>query len=239
MMNTYEQKQELESVIIEHIPLIKRIVSRINLKQTEYEREDLLHIGVLGLIEAYKRYDAKKGVPFEHFAKWRIKGSIIDELRKNGRLSRGKMDRINEYYRVQNELQQKLQREPAAEEICRAMSVTREELYEIQDNIHYLSQYSLEDVLFAGQEGEYKLMDIIEDKETPAPDERVLEKERKEILAQAVEKLTEREQLVLSLYYEEELTLREIAEVLGVTLSRVSQIHGQILGKLRRLMENA
>lgn len=239
MNAVYEQKRELESIVIQYLPLIKKIVSRINLRQTQYEKEDMIHIGVLGLIDAFKRYDSEKGVPFQNYAKWRIRGSILDELRKNGKVSRGKMEKINAYYQARHELQQLLLREPTVEEVCEAMSISRQELFDIEDNIHYLSQYSLDEVLFTGQEGEFSLIDVIEDKTAQAPDVRILEKERKKSLTEAVERLTEREQLVLNLYYQEELTLKEIAEILGVTLSRVSQIHGKILIKLRELLNHS
>lgn len=238
MSTVYEKKQDLGPIVAQYLPLIQKIVSRINLKHTHYDKEDLIHIGVLGLIEAYKRYDNEKGIPFQHYAKWRIRGSILDELRKNGKVSRGKMAKINSYYQARNDLQQLLQREPEAEEICERMSITLQELYDIEDSIHYLSQYSLEEVLFAGQEGEFSLIDVLEDRKAQAPDEKLLEEERKKCLVEAVKKLTQREQLVLNLYYHEELTLKEIAGILGITLSRVSQIHGKILARLRELLQN-
>ncbi len=234
----YEQKQELEDIIIQHLPMIKRIVDQTNLKHTEYDKEDMIQIGVLGLIEAFKRFDSEKGVPFQHYAKWRVKGSIIDELRKNGRVSRDKMNKIKLYYQASTDLQQQLLREPTQDEVCSALSISRQELYEIEESIHQLSLYSLEDVLFAGQDGEFELKDVIEDKDAQLPDEKILEEESKERLAKAIERLTEREQLVLSLYYKEELTLKEIAGILGVTLSRVSQIHGKILTRLRGLLKD-
>ena len=232
MMNTYEQKQELESVIIEHIPLIKRIVSRINLKQTEYEREDLLHIGVLGLIEAYKRYDAKKGVPFEHFAKWRIKGSIIDELRKNGRLSRGKMDRINEYYRVQNELQQKLQREPGQRNLLGYVSYPKSCM---KFRIIFIIFPSILWRMFVCRTGRSIAHGYYRDKETHRM--RVLEKERKEILAQQ-EKLTEREHginLIINSFQQDRSSLGDPAQ--GFTDSRtnpgkIEEANGKRIGRM-------
>lgn len=239
MTTAYKKQFDLNSLVVQYLPLIHRIVSQINLKHTHYDREDLIQIGVMGLIEAYKRYDSEKGVPFQHYAKWRIRGAILDELRKSGKVSRGKMDRINAYYKARSRLQQKLQREPEPEEICSYMSISLKELYEIEDNIHYLSQYSLEEVLFSGQDGEFTLLDVMEDKETRAPEEIVLDEERKKILADAIKKLSSREQLILNLYYYEELTLKEIAEILGVSLPRVSQIHGKILVKLREFMQNA
>lgn len=238
MNAVYDNKQDLSATVTQYLPLIQKIARQINLKHTHYDIEDLIHIGVLGLIEAYKRFDSEKGVPFQHFAKWRIRGSILDELRKNGKVSRGKMEKINAYYQARKELQQILQREPENQEICQQMSISLQELFEIEDNIHYLSQYSLEEVLFAGQDGEFSLMDVMEDRNVQAPDEKILEEERKNSLIEAVKQLSEREQLILNLYYHEELTLKEIAEILGVTLSRVSQIHGKVLVKLRDILKH-
>lgn len=233
MNAAYEHKLELEEVIVRYLPLIKKIVDQVNLTHTQYEKEDMIHIGVLGLIDAFQRYDSGKGIPFQHYAKWRIRGSIIDEMRKSGKVSRDKMKKIKQFYQAQNDLRQQLMREPSDEEICRVLSIARQELYDIEENIHYLSQYSLEEVLFSGDEGEFERMDVLEDKRIQTPEEELLEKERKERLAEAVEKLPERERLILDLYYKEELTLKEIAGVLGVSLSRVSQIHGKTLLKLR------
>jgi RNA polymerase sigma factor for flagellar operon FliA len=233
MNAAYEHKLELEEVIVRYLPLIKKIVDQVNLTHTQYEKEDMIHIGVLGLIDAFQRYDSGKGIPFQHYAKWRIRGSIIDEMRKSGKVSRDKMKKIKQFYQAQNDLRQQLMREPSDEEICRVLSIARQELYDIEENIHYLSQYSLEEVLFSGDEGEFERIDVLEDKRIQTPEEELLEKERKERLAEAVEKLPERERLILALYYKEELTLKEIAGVLGVSLSRVSQIHGKTLLKLR------
>ena len=233
----YEQQPDLEKTIQKYLPLISKIVDQISLSHRQYEKEDMIHTGVLGLIDAFQRFDSQKGIPFQHYAKWRIKGTIIDEMRKNGRVSRDKMKKIKQYYQTQNDLRQQLMREPTDEEICGALSISRQELYEIEDNIHYLSQYSLEDILFSGEGGEYERIEILEDQNTQTPEERLLEKERKEKLVEAMGQLTEREQLILNLYYKEEMTLKEIAEVLGVSLSRVSQIHGKILLKLRSCLK--
>ena len=200
MNAAYEHKLELEEVIVRYLPLIKKIVDQVNLTHTQYEKEDMIHIGVLGLIDAFQRYDSGKGIPFQHYAKWRIRGSIIDEMRKSGKVSRDKMKKIKQFYQAQNDLRQQLMREPSDEEICRVLSIARQELYDIEENIHYLSQYSLEEVLFSGDEGEFERMDVLEDKRIQTPEEELLEKERKERLAEAVEKRPERERLILDLY---------------------------------------
>lgn len=238
MSAIYDLKFPYEEMITKYLPLVIKIVDQMNVKGDQiYDRDDLISIGVFGLIEAIKRYDSKKKVPFPYYAKWRIKGAIIDELRKNGKVSRDKIKKLNQINQARNELQQKLLREPTDKEVCDYLSIPCEELYEIEDQIHYLSQYSLEEVLFFGEEREFQLKDVIENIHIETPEESILQKERKEGLVQAIERLNEREQLILNLYYKEELTLKEIGEILNVSLSRVSQIHGKILLKLRELLK--
>lgn len=233
----YDTKCSSEEMIVEHLPLVKQIVDQMNVKNKhEFDRDDLVSIGVLGLIDAINRYDHEKKIPFSYYAKWRIRGTIIDELRKNGRVSRDRIKRLRLLNEARNELQQKLLREPSNKEICEHLLITPKELYEIEDVIHYLSQYSLDEVLFAGEEREFQLIDIIEDKKIKSPEDEFIQREKEERLVEAIEKLNIREQIILNLYYNEELTLKEIGEILNISLSRVSQIHGRILLKLRKLL---
>lgn len=238
-MNTaFEYKPMFEDMVIQYLPLVRKIVDQMNTQNNYgYDRDDLISIGVLGLIDAIRRFDRDKGIPFRHYAKWRIKGTIIDELRRNGKVSRDKIKKLKRVNQARNELQQKLLREPLDREICEHLSISNQEFYEIQDNIHYLSQYSLEEILFVGEEREFQLKDVIEDQKVQTPEEDIVGKERIERLTKSIERLKEREQLILNLYYKEELTLKEIGEILNISLSRVSQIHGKILIKLRNLLE--
>lgn len=239
MLNVqYSTNTSSEEMIVQYLPLVRKIADQIGVKNKhEFDRDDLISIGVLGLMDAINRFDSTKNIPFIHYAKWRIRGTIIDELRKNGKVSRDRMKKLKSVNEARNDLQQKLLREPKEEEICEYLKITPQELYEREDTIHYLSQYSLEDVFFSGEEREFNLIDIIEDTNTRTPEERILDRERKESLASAIEKLPQRDQIVLNLYYKEELTLKEIGEILKISLSRVSQIHGKILLKLRDLLK--
>lgn len=235
----YDAKSSSEEMITEYLPLVKQIVDQMNVKNKhEFDRDDLISIGVLGLIDAINRYDYEKNTPFSYYAKWRIRGTIIDELRKNGKVSRDRIKKLKILNQARNELQQKLLREPSNKEICEYLLITPQELYEIEDAIHYLSQYSLEEVLFVGDEREFQLIDVIEDTKIQSPEEEFLKGEKEERLVNAIEKLNKREQTILNLYYKEELTLKEIGEILNISLSRVSQIHGRILLKLRKLLKS-
>lgn len=238
MSSIYDFKSSYEEMIVKYLPLVVKIVDQMNIKSSSiYDREDLISVGIFGLIEAVKRYDSQKKIPFPHYAKWRIKGAIIDELRKNGRVSRDKMKKLNQVNQARNELQQKLLREPEDQELSKYLSISLEELHQIEDQIHYLSQYSLEEILFYGEEREFQLKDVIEDATIQTPEENIMQKEIKKRLLEAIECLNEREQLILSLYYKEEFTLKEIGEILNISLSRVSQIHGKILLKLRGILK--
>jgi RNA polymerase sigma factor for flagellar operon FliA len=227
----------MEDEIIKYLPLVERVVNRIGIKSQEYEKGDLFNIGVIGLMDALHKFDASKKVPFESYAAIRIRGAIIDEVRKNAKLSRYKMARVNAYYQVKQRLEQELKREVTDNEICKELEIDSKQLGEIFDSIHYLASMSLEDTLFNQEDEGIELKDTIKDTSIVSAEEQMLEVEHKQALQVGIQKLTEREQLLLSLYYKEELTLREIAEVLDVSIARVSQIHGKTISKLKQIIQ--
>lgn len=227
----------MEDEIIKYLPLVERVVNRIGIKSQEYEKGDLFNIGVIGLMDALHKFDASKKVPFESYAAIRIRGAIIDEVRKNAKLSRYKMARVNAYYQVKQKLEQELKREVTDNEICKELEIDSKQLGEIFDSIHYLASMSLEDTLFNQEDEGIELKDTIKDTSIVSAEEQMLEVEHKQALQVGIQKLTEREQLLLSLYYKEELTLREIAEVLDVSIARVSQIHGKTISKLKQIIQ--
>ncbi len=227
----------MEDEIIKYLPLVERVVNRIGIKSQEYEKGDLFNIGVIGLMDALHKFDASKKVPFESYAAIRIRGAIIDEVRKHAKLSRYKMARVNAYYQVKQRLEQELKREVTDNEICKELEIDSKQLGEIFDSIHYLASMSLEDTLFNQEDEGIELKDTIKDTSIVSAEEQMLEVEHKQALQVGIQKLTEREQLLLNLYYKEELTLREIAEVLDVSIARVSQIHGKTISKLKQIIQ--
>lgn len=226
-----------EELIIKYLPLVERIAGRIGTRDREYEREDLINIGVIGLMDAIKRYDKNRKVPFEAYASLRIRGTIMDELRRNGKVSRDRIDKLNQYYSAKEDLENKLSRTPEESEIRDELGISEKELAKLHETLHYLSSTSLDTIIFAEKDSHIRLIDVIEDTETETPEEHFMRNERKRILAEAIEKLDYREKLILDLYYVEELTLREIAHILDISIPRVSQIHGRVLIKLREIME--
>ena len=232
----YKETDQNE-LIIEYLPLVKRIVGRINSKNNQYEDDDLINIGVIGLIDALSKYDPKKKVPFEAYASFRIRGTIIDELRKSGPVSRNKIDKLNEYYRAKEELENKLMRTPTEGEICSLLDIDEEDLSKLHETVHYLSSVSLETILFSNDGEGPVFLDILEDDNIKTPEEEFLKAEDKKSLVESIDKLDEREKTILNLYYVEDLTLKEIAYILDISIPRVSQIHGKILLKLKKHME--
>lgn len=235
MLLMYELSFEEE--ILKYLPVVDRVVNRITIKNTDYEKEDLFNIGVIGLMDALKKFDASKKVPFESYAAIRVRGSIFDEVRKHGKISRYRMTQLNEYYEAKRELEQEQKGDVTDTDICQKLAITRAQLNEIYDSLNYLASVSLEATLFNQNDDGMTVEDTIQDQSIPNVEETLLEDERKKALEKSVTQLAEREQIILDLYYKEEMTLKEIAEILGISIARVSQIHGKIISKLKLSIE--
>jgi RNA polymerase sigma factor for flagellar operon FliA len=222
------------ALVMEELSQVYYIASRIRERLPQHvELEDLVNAGVIGLLEASRNYDSAKNPNFSAFAKFRIRGAILDSLRESDWGSRSIRRRGREVIEVTARLEGSLGRHPAESEIADEMHVDVEHLRKILaqiDGLHLVGQQSM----VSNDRGD--MMDIIEsapDLDEPDPFDLCLQGELKAHLAEAVSKLSEREQLILSLYYREELTMKEIAEVVGVALSRISQIRQASMKKLR------
>lgn len=236
-MNTVRAVDGKEQIIEEYISLVKYIASRVMFGKNKYmEYEDLVSYGMIGLMDAINKYDSSKGMKFSSYASIRIKGAMIDELRKNRPISKGAMDKLNKYNKAIEELQSSLLREPTNIEIADYLGITMNEVAEIENYINYISMVSLESVIFSDDE-DINLMGIVEDKTSPSPDSYLENKEKLEILTKAIELLKEKDRMILNLYYYEGLTLKEIGKVLEVSESRVCQLHSRAIRNLRDCMK--
>lgn len=230
----YEIKEE---IVKKYIPLVKYIASRVIIGKSKYiEYEDLVSFGMIGLMDAINKFDESRGMKFSTYASIRIKGSMIDELRKNSPISKVAMDKLNRYNIAVEKLQMNLCREPNNNEIAKELSITIDEVSEIENYINYVSVVSLENLIFS-EDDEMSLMSTIQDDKSPSPEKRLEEKEELEYLEKALETLNEKDKTVLSLYYYEGLTLKEIGRVLEVSESRVCQLHSRAIMHLRNAMK--
>jgi len=195
---------------------------------------DLVSYGLLGLINAIERYDPGRDIKFETYAITRIRGAIIDELRALDWVPRSVRARARAIERAIGELEAKLGRAPTDEEIAQKLGVSHDELEESLGEISRSSVVALDELWTVSSGGDpVSLIDTIEDTQGPNPQAALAETELKEAIGEALARLPEREKLVVTLYYYEELTLREIGEVLGVTESRVSQLHTKAILRLK------
>ena len=224
-----------ERLVLAYSPLVRYVASRMSSNLPSHvEEADLISYGLLGLIGAIERYDPGRDVKFETYALGRIRGAIIDELRSLDWVPRSVRSRAREIERTIAELEAKLGRAPTDEEIAGKLGVTEEELDEDLLEISRTSIAALDELWTVSSGGDQiALIDTIEDPSGPSPVTALDETELREAIADAIARLPEREKLVVTLYYYEELTLREIGEVLGVTESRVSQLHTKAVLRLK------
>jgi RNA polymerase sigma factor for flagellar operon FliA len=239
LWRTYRRSRDQalrDRLILTYAPLVKYVAGRLGSGLPAHVDEgDLVSYGLLGLIAAIERYDPDRDVKFETYAIARIKGSILDELRAMDWVPRSVRSRAREIERAMTELESKLGRAPNDEEISAKVGISVEELETSLTDISRSSIAALDELwTVSGSGGDtIALIDTIEDTQGPEPQSAFAQTEMREAIADAISRLPEREKLVITLYYYEDLTLREIGEVLGVTESRVSQLHTKAILRLK------
>lgn len=225
-----------EKIIIEYAPLVKVVAGRLSMYLGyNVEYEDLVSYGVFGLIDAIDKFDLNKDVKFETYASLRIRGSILDQIRKMDwipRTVRQKRKKIEEAIR---QIETQTGRNATDEEIAKELGIAETELNEWQVQLNVTNVVSLNE--FVEQGGE-PVMDARNNSHFAQPEESIQEEELKKALRESMDLLTEKEQKVILLYYYEDLTLKEISNILEVSESRVSQLHTKALAKMRKKMGN-
>ena len=247
-MGRYEEKgyfynqddEEKEKLILDYLPLIKKIAGKLSLAlPPSMDENDLIGSGIVGLLEAFERYDSSKGSSFASFVPLRIRGAMIDELRKVSWAPRSFFAGLRKVQEAGDKLSQELKRDATPDEIAEELKWPVSEVTRVYAHCNFLTVVSLEKVLFSadGDEG-LKLEDKIADSgELPGEG---LEKEEMQVaLAEALKELGKRDQILLSLYYEEDLTQKEIAGLLKVSPVRVSQLHARALQQLREVLRKS
>jgi RNA polymerase sigma factor for flagellar operon FliA len=224
-----------DALILAHLPQIKYIAQRISTKLPSHvELNDLVSAGILGLLDAIDKFDPDRGVKFKTYAELRIKGAILDSLRNLDWAPRSLRKKSKDLEKVYRELEQRLGRPATDREVCDAMEISLEEFYELVDQIKGLNLGSFQEL---GPQDDDKnsepLVKYVPDAPQMDPFFLFHKTEIQSILGTAIDTLPKKERLVVSLYYFDELTMKEIGKVLGVNESRVSQLHTKAMLRLR------
>ena len=237
-MKCYTNVSEREEMIVKYIPYVKYIASRLICgKPPGVEQEDLVSFGIIGLIDAIEKFDVSKGLKFETYATLRIRGSIIDELRKISWISKSAFSKLSQLNQAREFLENKLNRDPKDNEIAEYMGITVKEVRNIQTYVNYVSTVSLDEVIFKLDDDDIQFKNMLEDEKSPQPQKILEENEKVEMLKKAIEMLNEKDKLVLNLYYYDKLTLKEIGKILEISESRVSQLHSRAIIRVRENMK--
>ncbi len=225
-----------ERLVIAYSPLVKYVAGRMASGLPAHVDEgDLISYGLVGLISAIQRFEPERDIKFETYAITRIKGAIIDELRSLDWVPRSVRARAREIERTNSKLEHRLQRAPTDEEMAAELEMTVEDFQDALLQISNSSVAALDELWSVSDSSgdQVSLLDTLQDPDAPDPAQVMDMTDLKDRVADAIARLPEREKLVVALYYYENLTLREIGEVLGVTESRVSQLHTKAVLRLR------
>lgn len=227
-------KKKRDELIMKYASLVKNVVERISSRLPSHlqVKEDLINVGVIGLISALEKFDKKRNVKFETYASIRIRGAVLDELRARDWMPRSTRNKYSKLEETFSSLQRKLGRPPDEEEMSRHLNVPLDKYHKILDEAKGVTLLCSEDLPpdYHESHANYYFLEVI-DKNNPFSF--IATNELKTVLKKAIETLPEKERLILSLYYYEELTMKEIGRVVNLTESRVCQLHTQAILRLR------
>lgn len=223
-----------DELILNHMPLVAYLVGRMVPKLPQHiDTQDLMSAAVIGLINAADRFDPTRGVLFKTFAEQHVRGTIIDELRSYDVLSRLMREKSKRLERLIVVMEHRLGHNPTSEEMAQELDIGLDEYYKLLDDVHVFTFISLDDSWRDDDGNTLCLADVLCESETKSPQQQLIKLQLTEALGQAIDNLPEKERIVVTLYYREELNLREIGEALGLTESRISQILSQSMVRLR------
>lgn len=223
-----------DKLIMEYAPLIKFIAQKIAIRlPSNIELDDLISSGVIGLMDAIEKYDPTRDNTFKTYAEFRIRGSILDELRAQDWVPRSVRDKAKLIDRTMVAMEVELGRIPSEEEVAERLGISIEEYFELVNQVRPVSLLSIDDLATFSNGDKKSIMGLLESSKLSNPFNSLNLKTVKDIITRAIQELPEKQRLVLSLYYYEDLNLKEIGKVLRVTESRVSQLHAQAVSRLR------
>ncbi|MFT5284431.1 MAG: RNA polymerase sigma factor for flagellar operon FliA [Planctomycetota bacterium] len=229
VLSEEEKLSDRDKRILDHLPLLHYIVGRIAIEVPAHiDRDDLLSFGMIGLVSASDSWDASRGLKFSTYAYPRMRGAILDELRHMDFLPRGRREKVRALDKVVAKLEQANGTPPSPEELAEELGTTVEEVGEILVHARVAGVVSLDDTMST------ELGALLADPRSENPEGTAEWEEMKQLVVEAIKSLSEQEQTVITLYYGEELLLKEIAEVMSLTESRISQVHTAALYRLNR-----
>ncbi len=233
-----------DQIVLEHTPLIRYIVNRIAVRLPSHiDLDDLHNTGVIGLMDAIEKYDPGKNCKFKTYAEFRIKGAILDQLRSLDWVPRSVRQKSRKLERAYGEVEQRLGRQANEDEVADSLGLQMEKFHELLNQVRGISLVNLEEIRGTNQDGDRTgtFSDIVEDVNSENPFSTFRVTETKQVIAETIATLPDKERLVISLYYYEDLNMKEIGRILGITESRVCQIHTKsvlrLRSKLKALME--
>jgi RNA polymerase sigma factor for flagellar operon FliA len=230
-----------DQIVLEHTPLIRYIVNRIAVRLPSHiDLDDLHNTGVIGLMDAIEKYDPDKNCKFKTYAEFRIKGAILDQLRSLDWVPRSVRQKGRRLERAYGEVEQRLGRSATEDEVADSLGLQLDKLQELVNQVRGISLVNLEEIRNGGQDGDRtgSYADVVEDVNAENPYSTLKLQEMKQIVADTIATLPEKERLVISLYYYEDLNMKEIGNILGITESRVCQIHTKSVLRLRSKLKN-
>lgn len=224
-----------EGLVLRYTPLIKFIANRLAIRLPPHiDVNDLINAGVLGLMDAIEKYDPTREAQFKTYAEFRIRGSMLDELRAMDWIPRSVRQKANLLEGAFSRIEQELGRAASDEEVARELGMSLEEFQKFLSQSAGLALLSLDDLVDpTNPEDSRSLLDHLASLDEDDPQAKLAFEELKRILGQSIDALPQRERLVLSLYYHEELTMKEVGQILDVTESRVSQLHSKAIARIR------
>ncbi len=223
-----------DKLLEDNVHLVKIIAYQVAVNLPPHiDVNDLISAGTIGLLESIDRFDTSKGVQFNTYASIRIRGAIMDELRSMDWMTRSMRDKSNQLEKAYGEIERKTGRPAEVEEVAKFLEISTDDLHTILSQVSALSVLNLEDMGINHYDEGMDILDCIKDPEGKDPMTIVKFNEIKRVIAEAVETLPDKEKIIISLYYYDELTLKEIGKVLDITESRVCQLHSQTMHRLK------
>lgn len=230
-----EKTRHREELIMKYAPLVKYVADRLAIRMPSHiSKDDMTSAGIIGLFDAVEHFDSSRGIKFETYAFYRIRGAVLDELRSLDWIPRSVRKDVQKIEAAITAVRVKLGRDPEDNEIALELGVSLESYFKMIEKAKGINLLSLDESVTGSSVTSVNKMES----KTPSPLDELNKNEVKKVIADALSKLSEKEQLVVSLYYFDELTLKEIARVMGLTESRISQIHSKAIISLRAKLKS-